>query len=188
MTARSFRQRGLTLIELIVFIVVVSVGLVGVLSVFNLTVRSSADPMQQKQMLAIAEAMMDEILLKDFQNDPSDPLNTSSTVGCTKNTAAPLPTCGTNSQVDRKNYNDVSDYDTFDTLNCCAALGGPGIYAVDGTSPISGLTAYTVHVDVGSATSLGGLSGLTVAKHIVVTVSRGSDTLTLDGFRTNYGG
>ena len=36
-------QRGLTLIELIIYIVVVLVGLAGVLTVFNTTVRGSAD-------------------------------------------------------------------------------------------------------------------------------------------------
>mgnify|MGYP003387114915 CR=1 FL=1 len=55
------RQRGVTLIELIVFIVIVSVGLAGILSVLNLTTRHSADPMIRKQMLAIAEGMMDEV-------------------------------------------------------------------------------------------------------------------------------
>ena len=55
------RQRGVTLIELIVFIVIVSVGLVGILSVLNLTTRSSADPLIRKQMLAIAEGLLDEV-------------------------------------------------------------------------------------------------------------------------------
>ena len=62
------RQHGLSLIELIIFIVIVSVGLVGILSVLNVTVRHSADPMVRKQALAIAEAMMEEVLAKDFAN------------------------------------------------------------------------------------------------------------------------
>lgn len=62
----SSRQRGMTLIELIVFIVVVSVGLAGVLSVFNIAVRSSADPLITKQALAVADSLLEEILLKDF--------------------------------------------------------------------------------------------------------------------------
>lgn len=59
-------QRGVTLIELIVFIIVVSVGLAGVLSVLNLVTRTSADPLVTKQAMAVADAMMEEILLKDF--------------------------------------------------------------------------------------------------------------------------
>lgn len=63
-------QRGMTLIELVVFIVVVSVGLAGVLSVFNVVVKGSADPLVTKQALAVADSLLEEILLKDFC-DPS---------------------------------------------------------------------------------------------------------------------
>ncbi|MDO8264324.1 MAG: prepilin-type N-terminal cleavage/methylation domain-containing protein [Gallionella sp.] len=65
-------QRGFTLIELIIFIVVVSVGLVGILKVMDVTVKSSADPMVRKQAMALADSILEEILLKDYQ-DP-DPL------------------------------------------------------------------------------------------------------------------
>lgn len=68
----SCHQSGVTLIELIVFIIVVSVALAGVLSVLNLTVARSADPVLFKQALAAADAMMEEILLKDFA-DPGGP-------------------------------------------------------------------------------------------------------------------
>lgn len=60
------RWRGMTLIELILAIVIVSVALAGVLATFNQAVVRSADPMVRKQMLAIAEEMMDEISLKPF--------------------------------------------------------------------------------------------------------------------------
>lgn len=69
-------QRGMTLIELIVFIVVVSVGLAGVLTVFSVTVRNSADPLVVKQALAVADSMLEEILLKDFC-DPDSTLEVS---------------------------------------------------------------------------------------------------------------
>jgi MSHA pilin protein MshD len=61
-------QAGLSLIELIMFIVIVSVALVGILSVLNLTTMRSADPVVRKQTLAVAEAMMEEILSKNFSN------------------------------------------------------------------------------------------------------------------------
>ena len=59
-------QRGMTLIELVVSIVVISVGLAGVLGVFNLVIRHSADPLLIKQTQAVADALLEEILLKDF--------------------------------------------------------------------------------------------------------------------------
>ncbi|MFA6312356.1 MAG: type II secretion system protein, partial [Sterolibacterium sp.] len=66
-------QSGLTLVELVMFIVIVSVALAGVLTVLNVTVKSSADPMIAKQMLAIAEALLEEVQAKSFTYcDPND--------------------------------------------------------------------------------------------------------------------
>ena len=56
-------QSGLTLIELIFFIVIVGGALAGVLSVLNVTTKSSADPLVRKTMLAIAQALMEEVQL-----------------------------------------------------------------------------------------------------------------------------
>jgi len=70
--ANSFHkcQRGLTLVELIVSMVIISVALGGVLMVMNFTVSHSADPMIQHQAVAIAEAYMEEIVLQRY----SDPI------------------------------------------------------------------------------------------------------------------
>lgn len=71
------KQQGLTLIELVVFIVVVSVGLAGVLTSLDLSVKSSADPLQPKQALAIAEAALEAMLLKPYA-DIATPVPASS--------------------------------------------------------------------------------------------------------------
>ena len=63
------RQRGFTLIELIIFIVVVATGLAGILQVMNTVVKSSADPMVRKQAVALAESVLEEIMLQNY-NDP----------------------------------------------------------------------------------------------------------------------
>jgi MSHA pilin protein MshD len=85
-TTRS--QRGFTLIELIIFIVVVSIALAGILSVMNTVVKSSADPLVRKQSIALADSLLEEILLKNF-NDPD-----GTEVG----------------ETDRSNWDDVGDY------------------------------------------------------------------------------
>jgi MSHA pilin protein MshD len=59
-------QRGSTLIELLFFIVVVSIGVVGILSVMNTTVRFSAEPMARKQAMVLAESILEEIVQKDY--------------------------------------------------------------------------------------------------------------------------
>lgn len=81
------QQRGVTLIELIVAMLVISVAMVGVLMVMNYTVSRSADPVIQHQALAIAEAYLEEIQLKAY----SDPDGSSGE--------------------SRANYDDVDDYD-----------------------------------------------------------------------------
>lgn len=84
------RQRGFTLIELIIFIVVVSAGLAGILSVMNTVVKSSADPMVRKQAMALADSILEEILLKSYAHDPAAAVGTS-----------------------RSTYDNVSDYNNL---------------------------------------------------------------------------
>jgi len=66
MSDRLRANRGFTLIELVISIVVVSVALGGVLLAINYAVSHSADPMLQHQAVAIAESYLEEILLKPF--------------------------------------------------------------------------------------------------------------------------
>jgi MSHA pilin protein MshD len=50
----SKHQSGISLIELIMFIVIVSIALAGVINVLNLNTSHSADPVVRKQAMAIA--------------------------------------------------------------------------------------------------------------------------------------
>lgn len=59
-------QRGFTLIEVIIFIVVVGAGLAGILAVSTTSVKSSADPMVRKQAMALADSILEEILQKEY--------------------------------------------------------------------------------------------------------------------------
>lgn len=91
---------GFTLIELIVFIVIVSVGLAGVLASLNISARGSADPLPPKQALAIAEGLLEEILLKSY-TDPD----------------------GTNVGETRGTYDNVTDFDVPDDATATAIAG-----------------------------------------------------------------
>ena len=64
----SARQRGFTLIELIIFIVIVGVAVAGILTVMNQVVSRSADPMLTKQAAALADSVMEEVLQKAYDN------------------------------------------------------------------------------------------------------------------------
>ncbi len=81
-------QRGVTLIELLLSIVIVAIAASSVLGVLSMTTGSSADPMVRHQASAIAEAYLEEILLKSF-TDPD----------------------GVDGEAVRANFDDVDDYD-----------------------------------------------------------------------------
>ena len=68
MTLRR-RQRGTTLVEMVVSIVILSIASTGILMVMTQNARYSADPMLREQAVAIAQAYMEEILLRP-SNDP----------------------------------------------------------------------------------------------------------------------
>ena len=145
------RQRGLTLIEMVLAIVILSVGLAGVLLAFSTVTRASADPVVAQQMLAIAEEMLEEIELKPYALDVN-----AAPSACARNT-----------------FNDVRDYDGY--------AAASGICTIDGTA-IPSLAGYSVQVQVQAAT----LSGVGAARRIGVTVTRGSDSLTLTGWRADF--
>lgn len=60
------RQRGATLIELVVSIVVIAIAASAVLGVLASNVGRSADAMIMSQAVSIAEAYLEEIMLKPF--------------------------------------------------------------------------------------------------------------------------
>jgi len=68
----SKNNRGFTLIELIVAMVVISVALAGILSVITLTTSHSADPVLRRQSIAIAESYLEEISLKSYTDPDID--------------------------------------------------------------------------------------------------------------------
>jgi MSHA pilin protein MshD len=152
------RMRGFTLIEMVVAMVIIGVGLAGVLLTFNTVVKSSADPMIQKQMVAVAEELMEEILLKPHAVAGTAPTNA-------------LAACGAAPAV-RSGFDDVRDYHLYQTTGVCD---------VDGDA-VAGLETYSVSVSVSSASWLGIADSL----RIEVTVTRAGESFRLTGWRTPY--
>ena len=169
MNATRHAQRGLTLIELVIYIVVVLVGLAGVLTVLDTTVRGSADPVVRKQALALAEAMLEEVLAKEYQNDAGGNNAATPALGCTPVT---VPSCRQNTPADRGNYNDVDDYNGWNQAGNVQAVGAaPAV-----------LANYNVTVAVGAPAAVNGV----VLKTVTVTVTNGPAAVTLQGWRGNF--
>lgn len=186
------RQRGLTLIELIVFIVIVGVALAGVLTVLNHTAMHSADPIIRKQALSIAEALLEEAMAQPFTwCDPDDPqaaTATSNAVGATGCTSAALvEALGPEGAETRGTYDNVSDYVNADG----SAISGDGFGLGDATHPIRNI-AGTATAPLGYTASIrvedSGLNGIAAADALLVTVtvSASGETLQVQGYRTRY--
>jgi MSHA pilin protein MshD len=81
-------ERGVTMIELVISIVVVAIAASAVLGVLSRSAGRSADAMAMSQAVSIAEAYLEEIKLKPFA-DPD----------------------GADGETNRTDFDDVDDYD-----------------------------------------------------------------------------
>jgi MSHA pilin protein MshD len=119
--------------------VIISIASVGILSVMNLTQKHSADPLVERQALAIAEAYMEEILLQNYGT-------------CTASSRATYSCVG--------NYNGLLDVGAHNQTG--AAISGLANYtisiAVAASSLSGGVAAQQITVSVSGP----GVNGLTL--------------------------
>jgi MSHA pilin protein MshD len=171
------RERGVSLVELILFILIVSIGIVGILGVLNLTASKSSDPLIRKQVLAVAEALLEEIELMPFTYCDPDDANAStatSTAGCATTVEALGPEPGESRYSTTSPFDNVNDYDGF-PMN--------GIRDLSNT-PIAGLGSYNASVSI--TTGGLGLASAEVLQIAVTVTGPGNETATLYGYRTRY--
>lgn len=180
--------RGLTLIELIVFIMIVSVALVGTLSVLNISVFSSADPGVRKQMLAIAEAILEEVTAMPFTYcDPDDTQASTATgtAGCATLVEQVGTADGSESRGDAAvPFDNVNDYHGL-TLNPVSAADGNNSYA--GYSATVTITPEALN-GVGDTTTTSAALRITVAVCHSTTqpCPATADRLSLQGYRLRH--
>lgn len=162
MWSRYTRSAGVTLIELVVALVIVGVALAGMIAVYASTTRASVDPVIVQQMQAIADNMMEEILLKPY---------------------APGPAPGAGAGGARVNFDDVRDYNGY-------GQAIQGIRDVEGNT-IPGLDRYTVLVTVTptALTNIPDTAALQIVVRVSVNGSAADTSLpapiVLTGWRTD---
>jgi MSHA pilin protein MshD len=126
MIAVTRKQRGVTLIEVVISIVIIAIAVSAILGVLATNVQRSADAMIVNQGIAIATAYLEEISLKPF-SDPD----------------------GIEGETGRANFDDIDDYDglldsgAFDQFgNAIPDLDGYSIsVAVNRSSALPGVSS-----------------------------------------------
>jgi len=102
MKPASHSELGVTLVELLVSILVVSIAASAVLGVMSMNTARSADPMIRHQATAIAESYIEEILLKPA-SDPD----------------------GVDGEAARADFDDLDDYDGLADAGARDQFGTP---------------------------------------------------------------
>lgn len=178
-------QRGVTLIEAIVFMIVVSVGVVGLVSVLGPMVKYSAEPMRQKQMAAIAESLLSEALHQPYTwCDPDDAAASMAMAyaGCTtsQDKGGAALTSATPSTESRSNTAPET------TLDNVADYGGFGMDNVTDAAGNNSMAGYRADIAVARAGTTFGLADNAAALAVTVTISRDGETYALTGYRFRY--
>lgn len=192
------KQIGVTLVELVVFMVIVSVALVGVLKVLDITNRGSADPLIRKQAISIAESLLLEVEQQPFTwCDPDDanaPTATSA-ASCATTAQDPAPTAtGTMTGPFPSSESRYSSLDPFDNVADYAGFSMPsadcaGICSPGNSTPLAGLEAYSATVTISRAGTASPFTAfaLDAALKISVRVTGPANTdVSLTGYRVRY--
>jgi len=174
------RARGMSLIELVVFIVVLAIGVTGVAILFDQMTRSSIDPVVRKQALAIANSLMEEVELEPFTYcDPDDPaVRSAGSAAACATPEAIGPEAGETRYADPR-FDNVNDYNGF-------SMSG-GIRDITNTA-VPGLGGYSASVSV-QPLAAGELPGIPATEGLRITVSVSGPAnvnVVLQGYRLRY--
>ena len=178
---KGHRQVGLSLVELILFMLIIGIALAGITQIMNLTSVASTDPLREKQALAIAESLLEEIELQAFTFcDPDDPKASTAEVaavaanGCTDAASvqinAPTNSGGVETRTGVTRFDNVGDYHGYAMANALDINGN----AVD-----AALNNYatTVSIDFPAPGDF---------MRIDVRVTSGATDVLLTGYRYRY--
>lgn len=159
-------QQGVTLVELVITIVIISVAVAGVVGAFSLIAGRSADPLWQVRSIELGQAYLDEILAHNFDN-ATPPGGVPAFDGA----------CNVGADGEsRGSYNDVDDFDGL--------ADEPPRLINQGMSPA--YENYRVEVSVSCAGDEVGVAD-SQAKRIDVTVTApGQAPMLFSAYKGNY--
>lgn len=196
------RQQGVTLIELVMFIVIVGVAAAGILQVMDFTNRSNTDPIRRKQAMLIAEAYMEEIQQAQFT--ACDPGGANASEATLSADCTSLPERYGPEPGNVRPFDNINDYVPVGYVEGTPvrafAVAGPNGTLVDtdvagnrlgaGLGSVS-LDNYATTLALNSSVTLGDIGGsgpqeMTVLQ-ITITVTYGvNESVVLQSYRTRY--
>jgi MSHA pilin protein MshD len=216
MSNNARRQHGLTIIELVIFIVIVGIAAAALLQVMNLSSRNNADPLRRKQALLIAEAYMEEVQQSQFTVcDPADAhAATATTAAVDPNDPTKcfdtVENFGHPANASRPFYNIIDyvpqNYALGNAVRAFAVtdpsgkqtdvdvVGNPlGASSVGGALGNNTLDGITTTLALNTVAGFGGLNSSAsdlnnlIALRITITTTYGpGQSITLEGYRTRY--
>lgn len=172
------------------FIALIGIAVAGLLQVYFFVVKGSADPMVRKQAVAVAESLLNEVLMQPFTwCDPQDAANDASTppssgASCTGGAANSQDKGGGTLGPQPASESRASSTDPFDNVADYNGFTMSSITSLDGTA-FPELSAYSASVSVTRAGTVFGLANDAVLR-VDVTVSGRGETITLTGYRFRH--
>lgn len=198
---------GISLIELIIFILVMAIAFTGVMSVFVTTQSYSADPMIKIKTVELAQSLMEEILLRAYDE------NTPVGGGCVDNMvstrcgpAANIPDADAPTNADlgaepgetRQLFDDVDDYHNIaycgsgGVANSACTVACTDLLDEQGNNIAAEYPGFGICIRLNFAgNGINPGAGVPVLNNdakridIILTDPRGSD-LTFSSYRTNF--
>ncbi len=150
------KNKGFSLVELIVAMAIISITVVAMLELFKVNIVNSADPMIRKQLISVSESLMEEVLSKDF---------TKQVDGYS----------GALTAANRSSFDTVTDYN---------GLSISPIKGINGAT-LSSLSGYSAAIAVEPAV-LGSLVSSDTYMVTITVNGPASKIFVLRGFRVNY--
>ena len=208
MSNKVSRQRGVTIIELVIFIVIVGIAAAALVQVLNLASRNSVDPVRRKQAMLIAEAYMEEVQQAQFTVcDPTD-ANAATAIATTDCADPALVERFGPETASARPFDNISDYVPLNynpgdqkrafsvadangnLVDTDVALNPLGASAVGGPLGRSGLEGITTTLALNPVVTLGGVAStvnnMTVLQITITTTYGPGQSIVLEGYRTRY--
>jgi len=169
------KQQGVTLVELVISIVVLSIAMVAMMNSFSISMSHSADPLWRNKSLKLAQLYLDEILAKKY--DELTPVGGMPVV--LNPSCASLGPDGVGADEEtRATYDDVDDYH---------GISGSAPINQTGGSLDSSYDDYLISVTVECDGDEVGASADIQAKKITVVVTPPNQSpMTFAAYKGNY--